>query len=355
VDLGNDCKEPLTRPPFAALQLTQPRGQTLSKAKALFDSRDRGVSFTPVAIVIDKLAGYNGSPCGGPNRSVWGALRPTQADQEIGLLLEKQLVPGGFAYPDRIDQSNRGIPLSEYETVQLRPTPYGEMTDVLQSDVGADLLGSYAAVILAGEITLDKDFVDTLQQAAQLVAARHVGSRLRLFMRPHHSNQLTKTQFQQLKMSTMLKITTEGPRAVSTPDLEALSQALMPVVVRVDPERRAMRSRNAATKHAKIPSLLGVQWSVNRQNTSNGTAGNWLVHLANNQGVLKPANASETLDPDAAVTVTVTPTNFTFTEVVEWISNTSLLEAGTPACGCVNFTLGPGAVAILEFVGSNSK
>ena len=210
-------------------------------------------------------------------------------------------------------------------------------------------------MILAGEITLDKVFVDTLQQAAQLVAARHVGSRLRLFMRPHHSNQLTKTQFQQLKMSTMLKITTEGPRAVSTPDLEALSQALMPVVVRVDPERRAMRSRNAATKHAKIPSLLGVQWSVNRQNTSNGTAGNWLVHLANNQGVLKPANASETLDPDAAVTVTVTPTNFTFTEVVEWISNTSLLEAGTPACGCVNFTLGPGAVAILEFVGSNSK
>ena len=41
--------------------------------------------------------------------------------------------------------------------------------------------------------------------------------------------------------------------------------------------------------------------------------------------------------------------------MVEWISNTSLLEAGTPACGCVNFTLGPGAVAILELVGFNSK
>ena len=94
-------------------------------------THDRGVPFTPVAIVLDHLAGYNGYM-----DKPWGILEPTAGDRQVRDLFDFQLFPGSDHIHHKPDPEN---PESSY----LRPTPYGEIFDVQLTNASTEMLSSY--------------------------------------------------------------------------------------------------------------------------------------------------------------------------------------------------------------------
>jgi hypothetical protein len=134
-------------------------GEAARRGRALMRAHDRGTPLVPLAVIIDAYAGYSRSACitasVGTNATVaWGVFTSNaQAAETRGLkesvcpveiladLFERQL------WPYRGDLND---PLTR-ESVQLRPTPFGELADVLLSDAApAALLAEYSAVLLAG-------------------------------------------------------------------------------------------------------------------------------------------------------------------------------------------------------------
>ena len=63
--------------------------------------------------------------------NAWGALNATAPLLAAIDLLDEQLVPGGSQPTTQVETA---------ETVQVQATPYGELFDVLQSDVHSDCL-----------------------------------------------------------------------------------------------------------------------------------------------------------------------------------------------------------------------
>ncbi|MCX6928737.1 MAG: hypothetical protein NT154_36820 [Verrucomicrobia bacterium] len=145
-------------------------GAALARMYAFMQAHDRGTPYTPIAIVLDHYAGYNGYA-----HKAWGTLPFTAGDTEIDDLFVSQLFPGSdFIHYDPFPENR--------EKGYLRETPYGEMFDVLLSSAAAQKLSAYPVIIVAGDMTFDAQWVGVLQQAVQ-----H-GSQL--LMQPRHRTAL---------------------------------------------------------------------------------------------------------------------------------------------------------------------
>ena len=328
------CRENVTTP-YARLELTKPHGETLARLHTFFQTHDRGVSYQPIGVLVDVNSGYNGSPCGGPNRSVWGALAPTVHDREIGFLLEHQLFPGGCTWPER-QQCHEVGPveswISTFEQRQLRPTPFGDSFDVLQTDASPAAFAMYQAVILTGEIRFQgtSSPLPALAVAAENAVRRGIRPLL-VFLRDHHVESIRAVPggalaLARLNASATVEITTGGEFAIPTPRLDQLADELLP---------------------ARVSGA--VQWSLAKQQDG---AGRWLIHIANNDGVLKSRNTSQTFAPDSDRHVEV-GVRFSAAQASDWVSGSvlhptvcraSIARAKT----CFALTLSPGSVVILE-------
>ncbi|MBP1990161.1 TIM barrel protein [Paenibacillus eucommiae] len=131
-----------------------PLGEIQTKAVEFVENNGYpGVMYTPVAILMDFFNGWT------PSRhlytheyyKVWGSLPYEDGDYQTHALFS-MLFPGyensGF-YRDE-----RGF---------LTSTPYGDMTDVIFSDVDDAILNNYSTVILAGRVILDVELYDKLR------------------------------------------------------------------------------------------------------------------------------------------------------------------------------------------------
>lgn len=254
------------------------------RASGLFRAmraHDRGVPYTPVAIVIDRLAGYNGYMA-----KPWGILEPTQGDLEIRDLLEEQLFPGS----DHIHQK----PSPENpEASYLRPTPFGEIFDVQLSDAPAGVLASYPVLLLAGDITFDRDFTSRLLEALRrgrrlLLGRRHGESAGRRLAALREAGEVEL-------LEPWTNPATGRPAAIADARLARLAGEVLPVAVRGDP----------------------VQFQVNR------TRGGWVVELVNHRGVIKHPTTPAVIDESASATVRLTPA-FSVERVREWITGSDL-------------------------------
>ena len=113
-----------------------------------------GAYRTPVAVVLDHLAGYNGfmDGCGHPGTHA--------GDREARDLFDFQLFPGS----DHIHTApNPENPEGSY----LRPTPYGEIFDVLLTSASADTLSAYPVLLLAGDIEFNDTDISALGTALE--------------------------------------------------------------------------------------------------------------------------------------------------------------------------------------------
>lgn len=236
-----------------------------------------GVPYTPVAIVLDHWAGYNGY-MGRP----WGILEPTPGDREIQDLFDHQLFPGSDHIHTRPDPAN---PEASY----LRPTPCGEMFDVLLSTAPGRVLAAYPAVLLVGDHTFEPAFREALEAALRQGA--------RVLLNERHRIELgdVLAKWQGLGDVEVLESwthpVTRRTTAIADVRLRSLADDLLPLRVSGDP----------------------VGYQINR------LPGGWVVELINNRGVAKKPDRPATVDPTAVARVVIEP-RFLAASASEWRS-----------------------------------
>lgn len=259
-----------------------------------------GVPYTPVAIVLDQFAGYNGY-MGRP----WGILEPTPGDREIQDLFDHQLFPGSDHIHARPDPAN---PEASY----LRPTPYGEMFDVLLSTASGRVLAAYPVVVLAGDHAFAPAFRDAMD------AALRQGTRVLLSERHQAVLGEALLKWQALGAVEVLAPWTHPAAGRSTAiagsRLRSLAEALLPLRISGDP----------------------VGYQINR------LPDGWVVELINNRGVVKKPDEPAAVDPTAVARVVLEP-RFPATSAREWRSGRR--HAGK---GPWTVEIGPGASEFVE-------
>jgi acetyl esterase/lipase len=274
-------------------------GRKAAEVFAFVQSHDRGVPYTPVAIVLDHLAGYNGYM-----DKPWGILQPTAGDREVRDLFDAQLFPGSDhihtnPFPDNPELS------------YLRPTPYGEIFDVLLTSVPPDILPAYPVILLAGDIEFDDAFLSELEKSLRR------GSRV--LMSPRHRETMG-TEFERVASQGDVEVlepwthpVTGRPTAISNDRLAKLVQDTLPIEVTGD----------------------AIQYQINR------TARGWIVELINNAGVIKTRNQPAVIDAAAVAQVQLKP-KFSCKTATQWRTRQS---HDNP----VILDIGPGEVEFVEF------
>ena len=271
----------------------------LAKVYAFINSHDRGIPYTPVAVVLDEYAGYDGYA-----HLAWGALPFTAGDLQIDDLFVSQLFPNSdFIHYNPFP--------GDQELGYLRETPYGEIFDVLLSSTSATNLEAYPMILLTGDMTFQAPFVSALQQALQ-----H-GSRV--LMQPTQRDALgsafnTLTNAGYVEVLPVWTNSVTG-RAAAIPNwrLAQLDSTCLPVAVSGDP----------------------IQYSINRN------AAGWVVELVHDNGVWKsPTSAAIVTNTDIAHVI-LQP-SFAVAQASEWQIDTN----GNPADVDLNYTGAPLTVPV---------
>lgn len=254
-------------------------GEAAARAFRMMRTHDRGNPHTPLLVVIDHLAGYNGY-----QGLTWGVLPRTAADQEIADLLEVQL----FKDPRRL--AIPGNPTNP-EAGYLHPTRHGELCDVMLSTVTGALMGRYPVILLAGEIEFRPAFIDELRTA--------LGAGSRLLIHPRHTEALGPKRLDNLRAAGRVETVdvwtdprTGRAAAISDARLEQIARETQPVGVVGDP----------------------VQYQINRVRQG------WVVELINNDGVVKTGRTPARVYPEMVARVELKP-RFTVHEAREWMTD----------------------------------
>ena len=280
------------------------------KAREVFSftrKQERGTPYTPIAVVLDEYAGYNGYR-GRP----WGILEPTQGDQEITDLFQQQLFPGS-------DHIHRPADPENPESTYLRPTPFGELFDVLRSNASGKVFASYPVLLLVGDIESSRDLLSRLDFALR------EGSRV--LLHPRHIKALTEEALSRLQEAGSVEALepwtnpdTGRSTAISNERLRELCEEFSPFSVSGDP----------------------IQYQINK------THRGWVVELVNNDGVIKfPDRPAET-DPSAVATVTLSP-RFAVAKATAWSGELHLKQDKAIV------RIPPGETAFVEFVKSTAE
>jgi hypothetical protein len=278
-------------------------GRKAAEVFQFMQTHERGVPFTPVAIVLDHLAGYNGYM-----DKPWGILDPTTGDRQVRDLFDFQLFPGS----DHIHA--RPFPENP-ELSYLRPTPYGEMFDVQLTSASAEMLSSYPVLLLAGDIEFDDELMRKLEFALKRGST--------LLLAPAHQQALG-SRFALLAKQPSVEVlqpwtnpATGRSAAISDSRLQRLVREALPLSVSGDP----------------------VQYEVNR------TTRGWVIELINNAGVVKKPDQPATTDPTAIARV-VLDSKIPCASAQEWRSNRSY-----PKPNRLEMEVGPGQSVFVEFIG----
>jgi hypothetical protein len=282
-------------------------GRKAAEVFQFMQTHERGVPFTPVAIVLDHLSGYNGYM-----DKPWGILEPTIGDRQVRDLFDYQLFPGSDHIHHKLDSDN---PEASY----LRPTPYGEIFDVQLTNASPEILSSYPVILLAGDIEFNEQLIANLEHALQQGST--------LLLAPTHRESLG-TSFARLArfhgvevLQPWINPAAGRSTAISELRLKRLANEVLPVRVSGDP----------------------IQYQINR--TSSG----WVIELVNNAGVAKKPGQPATIDPSAIARVVLKP-QIRYTSVRQWRSNHTC-----PRLDEVRLEVGPGRTEFVELIQSEDK
>lgn len=282
-------------------------GHKASEVFRFMCAHDRGIPWTPVAIVLDHLAGYNAYM-----DKPWGILEPTVGDREVRDLFDFQLFPGSDHIHSSPDRQN---PEASY----LRPTPYGESFDVLLTTAPAEVLSAYPVIVLAGDLEFGRAFLDALTQALE-----H-GSRVLMSVRQQKAlgleyQVLNKKGAVEVLEPWVNPITGRGT-AISNKALENLSRQFLPIEVTGDP----------------------IEYQINR--SENG----WVIELINNLGVAKKPEEPAVINPQGTMQVRLKP-KMQCRLGEEWKSLSTFENPRE-----IQVTVGPGKTKYVEFFESRAN
>ena len=279
-------------------------GRKAAEVFGFMAKHDRGVPYTPVAVVLDRYAGYNAYM-----DKPWGILTPTPGDREARDLFDHQLFPGSDHIHAKPDPNN---PEGSY----LRPTPYGEMFDVLLTSAPPELLPCYKVILLVGDIEFDNPFLCELEKALRrgtrvLMSARHRDALGAEFTRVSRQGEVEV-------LEPWTNPATGRAAAISNERLQGLARRCLPVEVSGDP----------------------IQYQVNR------TRRGWVVELINNSGVSKRPDQPAVTDSSVVAHVRMKP-RMACASASEWRSSATYSDPND-----VQTDVGPGTSTFIEFITS---
>ena len=277
-----------------------PYGEMMQRFFRFTQAHDRGQPYTPVAILLDHLAGYNGYM-----DKPWGILQPTSADRAVRDMFDHQLFPGADIIHERTPELQ-----ANPEAGYLRPTPCGEIFDVQLSDAAPELLSRYPVLLLAGDITFSPEFVANLKKA--------VAHGSQLWVSPVHREALNaipelKRHLHVMPESMLPKI--NRPAVLDPASLKQLRQ-LLPIDVTGD----------------------AIQYAVNRTRTG------WAIELINNRGVIKKGDAAATIDGARSSVVQLKP-RFPYRLWQIWGEE----KRNPRGSNALSVRIGPGESTVVEF------
>jgi hypothetical protein len=251
-------------------------GRAAAEAFAFMRAHDRGNPHTPLLVVLDHLAGYNGYI-----GKTWGVFPRTAADQEVADLLESQLFGGGPR------MSVPGNPPNS-EANYLQPTRHGELCDVALSTATGAFMGRYPVILLAGDLEFGPGFVRELETA--------LASGSRLLLQDRHVKALAVEGWQRLRHAGTTEVLpewippqTRRPAAIPEERLQRLAMDTLPVAVEGDP----------------------IEYQINRNRRG------WVVELIHNDGVIKSGRTPARIVPEVVAKVRLSP-RFGRTAAREW-------------------------------------
>jgi hypothetical protein len=277
-------------------------GQKAAEVFRFMQQHDRGVPYTPVAILLDHLAGYNGYM-----DKPWGILEPTPGDREVRDLFDFQLFPGADHIHGKSDRANP-------EAAYLRPTPFGESYDVLLTSVPPGFLTNYPVILLAGDVEFSGEVVNRLDEALRKGSTILISERQRAALGKEFKTLSQRGRLEVLE--PWINPETRRPAAISDRRLARLSHDWLPIEVLGD----------------------AIQFQINR--TSKG----WGIELVNNQGVTKKPGEPAVIDSQSTARVTL-KSKLRFASAREWRSNRVHLPPKD-----IVVEIGPGETEFVEFV-----
>jgi hypothetical protein len=280
-----------------------PHGEAAAEAFRFFRSHDRGNPYTPLLVVLDRLAGHNGY-----QGKAWGVFPRSVADQETADLLEDQLFSADRRLPVPGNPPNP-------EAGYLHPTRHGEIADVVLSTATGAFMSRYPVILLSGDMEFRPAFV------AELRTALESGSRL--LVHPRHVEALGAAAWEKLRSAGSADVVpsttnprTGRPAAVSDGRLAEVAATLLPISVQGDP----------------------VQFAINRN------ASGWVVELVNNDGVVKSGRTPARVFPEVVAKVALSA-RVPWREAREWLTAQSWTN-GAP----VVLDIPPGESRFVEFI-----
>jgi len=290
-------------------------GKMASKMLTIFQKHDRGISYTPMAIVMDYYLGYGGSLRAPPRQQQWGIFQPTTEEFALYEFFETQLLQLDNPYQRRPDTFT-----ANQESLQLRGTPLGDLSDAILSDVNATILGGYPVVVLVGQIELNRfDFLNSLIEAAD------TDNNLEKILIPSYlAEEISEDSLEKMNKTGIVEILqpwlnpkTNGTSFISNQRLQQIYDKYIPF---------------------KISSSIPVQYSINKNSRG------WVIFFSNNAGILKLPLEPPTVDESFTVSIQITPREdfIKISHAIEWLTQKPL--DGNP----FKLALCPGEFAFVE-------
>lgn len=345
-----------------------PVGEMAEHLFSLARAEDRGVPYTPVAVLLDFAHGW--SPKGCAPHQIWGRLPFTEADSMLDEFFNT-------IYAWNPSRGYEGEQLNAYqaegEQGYLAETPFGDLFDVLTTET-CETLGGYRAVILVGDVRIGPELADRLRQyvadgGTLVINARQVGPSLpegllgaRLTGETRQAAEAVCT----LDGETMASgpfdyavLSLDGARPmVTTPGgadvLASVHEVGRGRVVLTTPSYLLDTDRQALPL---LPHLLGhlcsgltpVRVSPGVGYTVNRTADGWVIGLFNNRGVYKKPLGLPTVRPEETARVAVSLTGRVRT-VEEWVAGEAPEVEADGESTYVRLGIPPGDVRVLHVV-----
>lgn len=275
-----------------------PYGETCqSFNKFVKANPDIGITYTPIGLVLDY---YHGSYSGlaSDTKKTFGTFDYNAGDEMTWSLMD-MIWPGGWVVEDTRD-----------ETGTMINSPYGDSFDVLLQNASQEVLNSYPALVLSGDIKLSSKEAELYKEYV------NQGGILVL-------NTAYTKKFPEFKENTEYG---KGRVIVYGPDysVEGLDQILKELLNELSP--------------------FSVEGDV--QYLTNVRDDTMYVTLINNKGVTKTTTEAEKVDTSQTSRVTVTYKGSKGISSVKEIYADTALENGEKS---VTLTLPAGGIAILEY------
>lgn len=346
-----------------------PVGEVAERVFQLAASKDRGVPYTPVAVIVDFAFGW--SPAGCTPHQIWGRLPLSEGDHMLDEFFNTIYPwnPPGVGW----EGHQIGPRMVDGEQGFLTPTPYGDVFDALTTRT-CNSLDRYQVAVMVGETRVDKALGDRLQGFVReggtlVINTRQMGESFpEGFLGVRVSGEVRQSEAARCTLDGRLMasepfdytvVALAGAEAVATTGeggdvLACLNRVGKGEVLVTTPhyllDRRCQALPLLADLLGHVTSgLLPLRVSPGLQYMVNRTPDGWVVGLFNNRGLYKRPKGFPWVKEEEAVPALV-ELRRPGARVDEWVTGSRPQVESAAGSTRIRLSVPPGDVRVLSII-----